>query len=44
MVRLEMPLAVTVVDGLWHEVTVTRDGNYAVLQIDHNGRVSRNTG
>jgi hypothetical protein len=33
-----------VADGKWHDVIVKREGNFAVLQVDYAGRVSRNTG
>ena len=42
--RLEMPGEVKVADGKWHNITVTRLGNVAILQVDYTGRVSRNTG
>ena len=42
--RLEMPGTVKVADGLWHNITVTREGNMAILQVDYTGRISKNTG
>jgi hypothetical protein len=44
LVRLEMDPKAVVADGNWHTVTVSREGNFAVLQVDYKGRVSRNTG